>query len=1324
MICDCFNLEKSTEPANVIEISNDIECTVEPVIIAEQPVVKKQGRKSKQRVLNDYFEVLESKANETKEKLNETIESADSRSSTVARSSRGRVIKPKTFDIEIFSKKSNRKSRNEATEAQSIVQPQKIKEDESKPELTFVKTPKKRGRETKTDSIFMDSDIIVNEIKHNKEPVESVNQSFVASTPISQPHSTWRKGTTKLHTTSADSIADNVTTITENRKMSSVECANIVTMQIIDAATADSSNVQDVTNHKVSNKVDSSKIIVENAEIPENHISPKRTRVPRKSIKNEPNVQSDTTEAHNEEQTVDQSIETDERQQIKIENTSKRRRCRSQNATVESPIEILNETFPLSIAANDLKKEATEEIFKTPILDTKKRRARISKNAPALETSMQAENVDQMESPTLLAQPELEIPQETNTLPSVQSTPTPSPTPKRRGRPRLTPLAVAEDPEPNQPKFTCGNCQQPIAESKWKAHEAVHVGVTWRVGIDEPIDVDDTATVSRLMVRYMKQKKIQYLKCEKCGEKKKSAVGYISHIEVCGLTPDEVKALKAECEFCKKLYRKVSLASHQQTFCPVRRLEVAQQLADAAVNAACESGTNEQNEEIVYSESGRPKRKIKKIRPTSKPVEDFIKVGLKITGGTFKNWTIQLRETHVIKCSNENCTFTTAEIKEMRSHYMQCRDSLLHCKLCSQTSRSRDEIVQHIESVHADELKIHVSDDDIDNPDDDDFKAGHHSSSSSDDDYADDEDRPHERGGRKHFKQAKRKRTIPLKRIVEDESPAYWEMLQSFYTRILNTRSGYYRKAFQWTKEFVEQNYDLDALSLKIYLRNSVEHVRLPQREVNKFLGLLESESIKFLCQKQTEYTLTKSDVSEENDNWSELKLFESVKSDHIKTQSAVLFCGGTIISADWIPFPKEYTGNQVLVICSRSKGTKPINVTNMNPAEKCKNLIQLWSISTTSESEIQQTEFMYGIAYDDGPICVLSFCPSDAYIAKKRLAIAALPDTNGNINIISLPDNVSKAKSNVPPVVKLKPEIRLQLGLKANEVAAQTVTQMVWSRVKGHKVLCAGFNTGLVAIWNFDHMNSTYLCQKNASDGIPVLLPQYTFMGASSYITQLDLHADNDGSMRWLLVGALDRKMRLYDLYDPQLIPFTSQIFKSRIISGAWPLHWPIYLTIIDAVLTRMNGGLHIKPILYTNNQPRSTNHFNDCEPSNLAFSDWLNTALFGNDVGDLFMINFQQLLLHDRFDESSELKVLSTTDVFIEPSQCNDSESNNGIRILFNDFDDTVYAPKMKTRIQPVEQHPHARITRVAVNPNESHHKLYAIGYELGFCRIHFFP
>lgn len=1248
------NVTEYITPDNAYEQSPSLEAI-------SQPVYSKRGRKPKQTILNDYFAVQNSILNATKESLDEVLTRVNSTVEPAKRSSSfGRIIKPKSYDIETTTRvKKDRKIRKEII-VEATFEPQQQQQHinhEIKTESVAPKPLKKRGRERNI--------AIPNESANVSE--FSAEDSFVSSTPIVEQTRGRKKAIKPVQSQPIPENENISTDFTEERNNTPV----------VEAPTA---------VPKRGRGRPPKKSLV--------HLEPLRSVEILRAVDTLPSVE---TSSANNDVNVSMEMESavNDLAATPTATVPKRRGRKPKNFVLENSSEISSTTLNTTDSII-----SQEDSFKSPQEVIPKRRGRKSKNATNIESSNESQI--EMETESSVDTTRLNYPSTSQVIVAP---------PRKRGRQKQCLDGI---------KYMCGNCETEIAASKWKAHMAVHLGVTFRRGIDEEIDVHDSNTMARLITRYMKLNRVPYLKCPKCDDRKRSALGYISHVEICGLTDEEAKQLKAICEFCNKLYRKVSLASHQQSFCPVRRLEIAQQQAAQLVKSAEQ---NDQIVEVVYSESGRPKRMIKKSQPIPKNVDEFIKVGFKITGGTFKNWSNQLREENFIKCTNDGCEFIAPDLVEIRKHFLQCRESILQCRICAKTERTRDAIVQHIETSHPEELKAQESDE---NDKDDDFSGqSSDSSNSSDGEFLEEFNTQSDR--KRKNKPLKRKHVIPLKRIMEEDCPVYWEMLSSFYTRLLNSRPGFHGKSYEWTKEFVEENYDLGALTLNSHLRNTFEIVRLPQREVNKFLNLLHAKSARFLCQTQKEYQREKSVVNDD-ETWSNLNLFESFQTTHTKNRTSIIFCGGKIITSDWIPFPNDYKGDQILAIVSQNSNAQPLNQSKCQPMEKCKNLIQLWSITTDSTGqEVEKTSFMYGILYEDGPICTIAFCPSDAYVASKRLAIVAVPDTNGSVNIISIPDNVSKAKTNMSTIIKLKADIRLQTGLSIEENSSKIVTQMSWSRTKGHKILCAAYNTGLIAVWNFDHLNSTYMTHRAASNDIPILLPQYTFMGALSFVTQLDMKSDNDGNVRWILVGSLDRRVRLYDLQDPQLTPFTSPIFKSRIISGTWPLHWPIYLTIIDAALTQQSGGLYIKPVLYTNNQPTSTNLLNECEPSNLTFSDWLNTGIYGNEVGDLFMINFQQLLLHDRFDESSQQKVLSCTDFFVDEEATSDVEQANikdHVSILFKDFEDVVYSPKMQTRIPTLQTHPFARITRVAINPNESHQKLYATGYELGFCRIQFIP
>lgn len=63
----------------------------------------------------------------------------------------------------------------------------------------------------------------------------------------------------------------------------------------------------------------------------------------------------------------------------------------------------------------------------------------------------------------------------------------------------------------------------------------------------------------------------------------------------------------------------------------------------------------------------------------------------------------------------------------------------------------------------------------------------------------------------------------------------------------------------------------------------------------------------------------------------------------------------------------------------------------------------------------------------------------------------------------------------------------------------------------------------------------------------------------------ELNLHYDHHDNTRWLLVGGFDRKIKFFDLQNPDPIEITSTIMKSRVTNGCWPLHWTLFFSIVD---------------------------------------------------------------------------------------------------------------------------------------------------------------
>lgn len=130
-----------------------------------------------------------------------------------------------------------------------------------------------------------------------------------------------------------------------------------------------------------------------------------------------------------------------------------------------------------------------------------------------------------------------------------------------------------------------------------------------------------------------------------------------------------------------------------------------------------------------------------------------------------------------------------------------------------------------------------------------------------------------------------------------------------------------------------------------------------------------------------------------------------------------------------------------------------------------------------------------------------------------------------------------------------------------------------------------------------------------------------------SIFFSELDFHYDAANQTRWLLTGSLDRYVKLFDLENAHPTEVSAKYLRSRIRAGYWPLHWNIHFTLVDDSMAYRTGGLlqnHPLGIC----QSTYSSLIADGDPSTLAFSDWLNAAVFGNSHGDIFVNYYTQLL------------------------------------------------------------------------------------------------
>lgn len=75
-------------------------------------------------------------------------------------------------------------------------------------------------------------------------------------------------------------------------------------------------------------------------------------------------------------------------------------------------------------------------------------------------------------------------------------------------------------------------------------------------------DLNDQAFVMHTLNALYKKKKPLY--CDKCGEVKKSVVGFLSHRSQCLKSGEQLESVKISCEICGRKMLPVSLTTHMK----------------------------------------------------------------------------------------------------------------------------------------------------------------------------------------------------------------------------------------------------------------------------------------------------------------------------------------------------------------------------------------------------------------------------------------------------------------------------------------------------------------------------------------------------------------------------------------------------------------------------------------------------------------------------------------------------------------------------------------------------------------------------------------
>ncbi|XP_029532536.1 general transcription factor 3C polypeptide 2 isoform X1 [Oncorhynchus nerka] len=432
---------------------------------------------------------------------------------------------------------------------------------------------------------------------------------------------------------------------------------------------------------------------------------------------------------------------------------------------------------------------------------------------------------------------------------------------------------------------------------------------------------------------------------------------------------------------------------------------------------------------------------------------------------------------------------------------------------------------------------------------------------------------------------------------------------------------------------------------------------------------LSDSEAEKYLPQEMmsTAFTFSREGIREETP-LHRMKRFECLPP-HPERWDMLFYTGGPVWAMDWCPSPDGAPASQYAAIyCHRNLDDQH----RMNELYTKPGLIQIWDLGQLQYNTSPQSSprLAYGIAQDKGFVWNLKWCPGGAWELPTtnrkaphmpRLGLLAASTSDGHITIYSLPHpdtlmarRKHTAKGGACPtlmICQVQGVITLKRGsFKTNhDEKNNQVLSMDWLPVKPHNILAAGFYDGTVALWNLSsksilqrvrapdrsftlypyhcfiaHDNATRalsFCHASSSAVFPVLPPAVLSSPYPLISSPLSSLSSALPPPRDLMVTAGDD--RLVKMWDLRRTWEPCQSFK-RFLSteAAWPLHWAgvfisqesTYATFGQHGLNYFDSGyLGFKPLFLV---PRKGTMWS------LSISDWLNTAVTADSVGDVIMV------------------------------------------------------------------------------------------------------
>lgn len=242
---------------------------------------------------------------------------------------------------------------------------------------------------------------------------------------------------------------------------------------------------------------------------------------------------------------------------------------------------------------------------------------------------------------------------------------------------------------------TCAICSQTISKTLWSHHkQRFHNNLAWRIG-DPPLvrpvcpnpilahlkkmfqDLSDQSFVMYTLNNLYKKKKPLY--CDKCGEMKKSVVGFLSHQSQCSKSSEQLESVKATCELCGKKMLPVSMPTHMKFVHGPKPEKEEEEDTSRVSPVGSKRGAHKKYNFILplsivtYYFNYRALAILDSINKKGSESQEFYTTNLDFIDQNVDLIVKELKDKTVVQCKF-NCDFESSEIDDLVKHHMECSE--------------------------------------------------------------------------------------------------------------------------------------------------------------------------------------------------------------------------------------------------------------------------------------------------------------------------------------------------------------------------------------------------------------------------------------------------------------------------------------------------------------------------------------------------------------------------------------------------------------------------------------------------------------------------